>query len=231
MALNITVYDEDYPTNTKTVSIDLVSRVPSGGDGDEKFIVYVYTAANVYSNVTNRTAVDPIFIADVKRGWAQSFDVASPVTTNGGTLTVAIDEATSGAVTLTLASGTYSGQTVADSLGSQLQLTASGVKAGATNELSYRNSSLKYEDGKFVILSGSTKKSFNSSTWDDTSSVKVTGGTVAGNLGFTTGYPNSYDIATTSSGVMHGPASAHATIDDAIKWAVMCITNKIDFSG
>ena len=231
MALNITVYDDTYPTNSKTVSIDLVSRVPASGDGDEKFIVYVYTAANVYSNVANRTAVDPIFISNIKRGWAQSFDVASPVTTSGGTLTVAIDEADSGAVTLNLDEGEFSGATIADNLQTQLQATASGVKASATNMLSYRNAQFKYEDGKFVFLSGSTRNSFNSSTWSETSSVKVTGGTVAGDLGFTAGYPNSYDLATTSSGALHGPASAHATIDDAIKWAVMSITNTIDFSG
>jgi hypothetical protein len=229
MALSVTVYSEDYPNNTKTVSVDLVSRVPAGADGDEQFILYVYTGTNVYSDVANRTAVDPIFISNMKRGWAQSFSVASPITTNGGTLTVAIDEATSEALSLTLASGTYSGQTVADSL--HTQLTASGVKWGTTHELSYRNSQVKYEDGKFVILSGTTRKSFNSSTWSETSSVKVTGGTVASNLGFTTGYPNSYDLATTTSGALIGPASAHVSVDDAIKWALMCITNNIDFSG
>lgn len=231
MAYNVTVYDDAYPTNTKTVYVDIVSRVPAGEDGDERYILYVYAASTVYSNVTNRTAVPPIFISDMKRGWAQSFSVSSPVTSDGGTLEIAIDEEDSGAVTITLASGTFSGQTVATSLQSQLQLTASGVKAGATNMLSYRNAQLKYEDGKFLILSGSTKKTFNSTSWDDTSSVKVTGGTAAGTLGFTTGYPNSYDLATVASGELQGPASAHVSVDDAIKWALMCITNNIDFSG
>jgi hypothetical protein len=231
MAYNVTVYDDDYPSNTKTVYVDIVSRVPAGEDGDEKYILYVYAASTVYTNVTNRTAVPPIFISDMKRGWAQSFSVNSPVTTSGGTLTVAIDEADSGAVTLTTATGTFAGSVVADALQSQLRLTASGVKATSSNMLSYKNSQVKYEDGKFLFLSGSTKKSFNSSSWTDTSSIKVTGGTSAGNLGFTTGYPNSYTLAATTSGSLHGPASAHVSVDDAIKWALMCITNNIDFSG
>lgn len=229
MAYNVTVYDETYPSNTKTVSVDIVSRVPVGEDGDEKYILYVYAGTNVYSNITSRTAVTPIFISDMRRGWAQGFAVSSPVTSDGGTLTVAIDEEDSGAVTITLASGTYTGQIIANSL--QSQLTASGVKAGETNQLSYRNAQVKYDDGRFLILSGSTKKSFNSSDWSDTSSVKVTGGTAADTLGFTTDYPNSYDLATTASGVLHGPASAHVSVDDAIKWALMSITKSIDFSG
>jgi hypothetical protein len=231
MAYNVTVYDDNYPSNTKTVYVDIVSRVPAGEDGDERYILYVYAASTVYSNVTARTAVPPIFISDMRRGWAQSFSVNSPVTVSGYTLTVALDEADSGAVTLTTATGTFAGSILADNLQTQLQLTASGVKSTASNILSYRNAQVKYEDGKFLILSGSTKKSFNSSSWGDTSSAKVTGGTGAETLGFTTGYPNSYDLATTASGELHGPASAHVSVDDAIKWALMCITNNIDFSG
>ena len=229
MAYNVTVYDETYPNNTKSVYIDLISRVPSDGDGGDRYILTVYAATNVYMDNAALTPVEPILISDLKRGWAQSFSVASPITTSGGTITVAIDEASGGALSLTVASGTYSGQTIADSL--EVQLTASGVKYGTTNWESYLNAQVKYTDGKFVILSGSTKKFFNSTTWDTTSSVKVTGGTVAGALGFTTGYPNSYDLATTTSGALIGPASAHVSIDDAVKWGIMSISNNIDFSS
>ena len=229
MAYNVTVYDEMYPNNSKTVYIDLISRVPADGDGGDKYILTVYTATNVYSDNTALTAVEPVLISDLKRGWAQGFSVSSPIVTNGGTLTVAIDEENSGALTLTVASGSYSGQTIADSL--QLQLTASGVKYGTSNWPSYRDAEVMYEDGKFVIMSGSTRKSYNSSTWASTSSVKVTGGTAATALGFTTGYPNSYDLATTTSGALIGPASAHVSIDDAVKWGIMSISNNIDFTS
>lgn len=229
MAFTVTVYDDNYPNNTKTVYLDIISRVPADGDGGDKYLLNVYTATNVYSDNANLTSVDPILISDLRRGWAQSFSVSSPITTNGGTLDVALDEEDSGALTLTIASGVYSGQQIADSL--QEQLTASGTKYTATNWTSYRDSQVLYQDGKFVILSGSTKKSFNTSDWTDVSSARVTGGTVAGNLGFSTGYPNSYSLAATSSGVLIGPASAHVSINDAIKWAIMSISNNIDFSS
>jgi hypothetical protein len=230
VAYTVTVYDDAYPNNTKTVYIDLISRVPADGDGGDKYILSVYTASNVYSNNTSLTSVTPVLISDLRRGWAQSFSVSSPITTDGGTLDVALDEEDSGALTLTVASGTFSGQTIATSL--QSQLTASGVKYGDSNWPSYRDAQVSYEDGKFVILSGSTKKSYNDSTdWGATSSVHVTGGTLADSLGFTAGYSNSYDLATTTSGALIGPASAHVSIDDAVKWAIMSISNNIDFTS
>jgi len=233
MAINETVYSPLYPNNTKTVTIDLVSRIPLGEGGDEKYILSVSVGTNVYSDIANSTRISPIYIYEMRRGWAQGFSIDFPVVTAGGTLTIAIDEADSGAVTVDVASGTLSSSTLIQSLQYQLRATASGsgVKATASNKLSYMNAEAVVEDGRLTFLSGSTKKSYNSSTWSETSSVKVTGGTVADELGFSTGYPNSYDLATTTSGALHGPASAHATMDDAVRFAVMSIVNQIDFSG
>jgi hypothetical protein len=229
MAITQTVYSPQYPNNAKTITVDIVSRVPVGAEGDEKYIVYVYT--NAYSNNTDRTAINPVYMYEMKRGWAQSYIVNSPIVTSGGTLTVAIDEADSGAVTLTIASGTWSGNTLATSIQAQLSATASGVKATATNKLSYQSAQAKFEDSRITILSGSTRSSYNSSTWSDVSSVKVTGGTASSALGFNTGYPNSFDMATTSSGYLHGPSSAHVSVDDAIRYAVMYIANQIDYTS
>jgi hypothetical protein len=229
MAISLTVYSPSYPNNTKTVTIDLVSRVPLGAEGDEKYILYVYTTA--YSNNTNRTAIDPIYMYAMRRGWAQGFIISSPFTTTGGTLTVAVDEDPAGAVELTIASGTTALSVVASNLQSALRLTASGVKASSSNVLGYLNSAVQYVDGRLTFLSGSTKNSFNSSSWSETSSVKVTGGTLANALGFGTGYPNSYDLAATVSGTLIGPASAHVTFDDAISFAVSSLVNQIDFTS
>jgi hypothetical protein len=169
---------------------------------------------------------------EMRRGWAQGFTVSSPVSTSGGSLTVAIDEADAGAVTLTVPSGSTNGTVLAQSLLSQLQYEAvSGTKVAASNKLSYLNAQVHFEDSRITFLSGSTRQSYNNSDRTKASSVKVTGGTAAHDLGFTTGYPNSYDIATTTSGYLHGPASAHVSMDDAIKFAIMSLVNQIDFTS
>jgi hypothetical protein len=229
MAINQTVYSPQYPNNSKTVTVDIVSRIPLGAEGDEKFVLYLYTSA--YSNTTNSTTIAPIYMYEMRRGWAQGFEVSSPINTSGGTITVAIDETDVGAVTLTVESGSHNGSVLASDLQAQLQYEAvSGTKAAASNKLSYLNAQVKYEDSRISFYSGSTRQYFNNADRTKTSSVKVTGGTAGAALGFTTGYPNSYDIVTTASGYLHGPASSHVSVDDAIRFALMSIVNQIDFS-
>lgn len=230
MAINQTVYSPQYPNNSKTVSVDIVSRIPLGAEGDEKFVLYVYTSA--YSDNTSNTAIAPIYMYEMRRGWAQSFPLTSPITVSGNwTLQVAVDEADSGYVTLTVESGSIAGPVLANYLQEQLSGTAvSGTKSEASNKLSYLNAQVKFEDGALTFLSGSTRSSFNSSDWTKTSSIKVVGGTAAENLGFTTGYPNSYDLAASTPNPKAGPASAHVSVDDAIRFAIMSIANQIDFT-
>jgi hypothetical protein len=234
MSITQTVYSTLYPNNSKTITVDIVSRIPMGAGGDEKYIIWVYPGAGVYTNNTTRVQPDPIFLYDIKRGWALSSSVSSPLTISTGTLDVAIDEADEGAVTVTLTTGTYAGSAIAAQIQTQINNTASGsgVKVGATNQLSYLNAQVKYEDSKFLFMSGSIKSSYNELTnYDNTSSIKIVGGTLKSALGFDTGYANSYDLATTSSGSLYGPSSASATIDDAICWAVMSIANQVDYSS
>lgn len=229
MAISATVYSPSYPNNTKTVTIDLVSRIPVGQDGDEKYILSISTTA--YSDNTNRTSINPVYIHDIKRGWAQSHVISTPVTTAGGTLTVAIDEADSGAMSVTVESGTYTGPLLADHIESAIRTTASGSKASASNYRGYADCAVEFEDSRITIKSGSVKGSFNSSTWSEVSSVHVTGGTLQTSLGFYSGYPNSYDLATTVSGALIGPASAVADVDDAVRYAIRSLTDQIDFSS
>ena len=234
MALTEYVYDPAYPNNTKTVTIDLARRVPVGESGDEKYILTVSTSA--YSNVTNRTTITPIIMYETRRGWADSFIISYPVTLSDATrtLSIAIDEANSGAITMTLPSGQISASNLASHIQTELRNTASGsgAKVNASNRLSYLNAQVLYEEGRLRILSGSVKNSYNNtSNWSNTSSVKVTGGNQADTLGFGTGYPNSFDLATTSSGEIHQPGSAVVTIDDAVTFGIMSLVNQIDFSG
>jgi hypothetical protein len=232
MAITEVAYSEQYPNNTKNVTVDITARIPvgPGSDGDEKYLFYVSVPTNVYSDVTLSTAINPIYVAGIKRGWAQSHQVTSPVSTDGGTLTIAVDEEDSGAVSITVTSGSYSGSVLASYLQSTLHTTASGLKTG-TSKLSYMNTEVSFEDNRFTLKSGSVKNSFNSGTWSEVSSVKVTGGTAADSLGFTSGYPNSYDLAASASGTLLGPASSIGSIDDAIRYGLMYISNQIDFSG
>ena len=90
-----------------------------------------------------------------------------------------------------------------------------------------------YEENRFRIISGSVKSEYNdtSSDYKNTSSVKVTGGTMASALGFTAGYPNSFTLASTASGTLHAPSSAIVNIDDAIRFCISSMANQIDFSG
>jgi hypothetical protein len=230
MAITQTVYSPEYPNNSKTVTVDIVSRIPLGAEGDEKFVLYVYTSA--YSNKTSSTAIAPIYMYEMRRGWAQSFPLSSPITVSGSyTLQVAIDEADSGYVELDLTAGSQSVSVLAADLQYQLWYAAvSGTKAEATNKLSYLNAQVKYEDGCLLFLSGSTRQDFNNTDRTKASSVQITGGTGAENLGFTTGYPNSWSLASGASNSLHGPASAHVSLDDAVRFGLMSIVNQIDFS-
>jgi len=231
MATTQTVYSPEYPDNTKTITVDMVTRIPLGAEGDEKFVMYVSTSA--YSDVLSRTEISPIYIYDMRRGWAQSTQLSSPVTVSGDcTLQVVVDEDDANYVTLTVSSGSVAGTVLASNLQTQLKATAvSGTKSTATNKLSYLNAQVKYEDSRLVFVSGSTKSSFNDVSWSSTSSVKVVGGTGIDNLGFTTGYPNSYDMAAVSANYFQGPAPAHVSIDDVVRFAIMSLANQIDFSG
>jgi hypothetical protein len=230
MALSETVYSPDYPNNSKTVSVDIVRRVPLGAEGDEKYLLYICTTA--YSDNEVRTAIDPVYLHHIKRGWAESHPVTSPVSLNGLGFWVAIDEGGDGVFVPTV-SGSYSGSTIAAQIQENLRAVASGVRADSYNKLSYLNALCEFEDNKFRIISGSVKSSYQDTMfWKNTSSVKVkvSGSDDSAALGFTLGYPNSFDLAVTASGNLHAPASAIATIDDAIRYGIENLMNQMDFS-
>jgi hypothetical protein len=71
MAINTAVYDLDgYSENSKTVTLDLLKIVPVGAQGDEKFVLTCKTSA--YSNFTDKTTIDDIFIQEFLCGWCKS---------------------------------------------------------------------------------------------------------------------------------------------------------------
>ena len=71
MAISISVQDlENYPGTTKKISIDLDSIVQVGSEGDETFVLNASTSS--YSDNDDRTAIQDIYITEIKAGWCKS---------------------------------------------------------------------------------------------------------------------------------------------------------------
>lgn len=185
MATNISVYDlENYPNNSKTVTVDLKKVTPYGAYGDEKWVLSASTTATASGSAT----IQGTFVDHMKVGWCKSNGtVSEPFTIDAThcTMKVAIDESISNAATITLdvsATG-VSGDAVAADIESKLgNLTVDGgTKEG---NLSYLNAKCYYENGKFILLSGGLADTY---TGTGRSSVSVAAGAsndVSSTLGF-----------------------------------------------
>ena len=61
MATSVTVYDlENYPDNSKSMTLDHKAVVPVGEEGDEKWVLSFTTTA--YSDNDDRTAISDLYI-------------------------------------------------------------------------------------------------------------------------------------------------------------------------
>lgn len=168
MATTVYVRDtENYPSNQKTISVDLTQLVPIGVSGDEKWVSSVTTAA--YSDNTNSTAINDIYIRNLYRGWARSSGlVGGSFTITGANrkLAVNIDNQSGAASTYTirLTTGTgIPGDTVAEDLETKLRALAAtgGDQAG---DLGYLNCEVEFVDNKLWIYSGTISNSWTSSS-------------------------------------------------------------------
>ena len=175
MAVNITVYDlVNYPDNNKTVTVDIKQVTPIGYEGDEQWVVSCVT--NAYSDNTNRTAIQDIYIQSHRAGWLKGMEAAGPFTiasgTNGG-FEIRLD----GDATwrhLDIASDTYSGDALADYLEENIRSMHSVVSPAY--KLAYMNMSVEYTDGRFQFVSGSVSQYYIGST---RSSVAINADTLA----------------------------------------------------
>ena len=172
MAVNVTVYDLDtYPDNSKTVTTDQKALVPVGYEGDEQWIMSFTTTA--YSDNTERTAIQDIYVREMKAGWLKS----SGFTGTGGKFTlvsgisnqlkVKIDASAGeaggvGYYAIELTPGVnLSGDAIAADM--QVQIRAlpddsDWIAADAGYALSYRNAMVDFTDGRFKIISGNVGK-------------------------------------------------------------------------
>lgn len=170
MAISINVQDiENYPGNTKRISIDLESAVLIGNEGDESFVLNVSTSA--YSDNISRSSIQDLYITGLKSGWCKSSGLIAGTSgkfyldSTHNSMRIRIDATVSGLngdgyYTIDLAyndDGTPSlGETVAADLEEKIRAIADNlVTADAGFYSAYRNASVEYKNGKFWIVSGS----------------------------------------------------------------------------
>jgi len=197
MAISVTVYDlENYPDNPKTITLDEKSIVPAGQEGDEKWVLSFVTTA--YSDNTARTAIQDIYVQEIKGGWLKS----SGFLGTGGKFTIGasskqlkikIDNitgavATPGYYTITLTEGTnLPGDVIASDMETQIRVLpddVSWVVADDAYKLAYMNASVEYIDGRFWIISGSVSPYYTGASRSSVKVAKVTADTCYESLGF-----------------------------------------------
>lgn len=201
MARNITVYDlVNYPDNSKTVTVDQRSIVPTGYAGDEQWVLSFTTSA--YSDNTNNTAIQDIYVQEMKSGWYKSsglVGIGSTVTVSSGSKTLGLNiDNSSKWYYIELTEDSYGPDALAEHIEDQIRAipTVSGWSS-SDDQLSYKNVQVEYHNGKFKIISGTVGEFY---TGTDRSSVAVTysgSDTLYYDLGFDLGI-GSYDVATTS---------------------------------
>lgn len=183
MAVNVTVRDIDnYPGNSKTVTVDLNQLVALGGGGDEVWLASASTTATASGSAT----IQPVYINENMLGWSKSTGFnQGPYTINASqnTLKVSIDGGTARTITLSNQDNPVTGEAVAADMQEKIQVLAvtGGLEAG---NLSYKNATVEFSNGRFVIKSGAVNDSY---TGTDRTSVAVTVGdsnNVATHLGF-----------------------------------------------
>ena len=184
MATSVTVYDLDnYPDNSKTISVDQKTLVPIGYEGDEQWVLSFTTTA--YSNITSRTAIQDMYVREIIAGWAKSsgftgsngkFTLVSGINNQ---LNIKLDNSTgavgnNGYYTITLNPGVnITGVSVAHDMEDKIRTIVSGTgwnTADTGYALSYLNAIVTWDGSKFWIVSGNIGKYYTGAT---RTSVKV----------------------------------------------------------
>jgi len=205
MAVNVSVFDlVNFPSNPKTVTVDLTELVPAGNGGEDTWVFSSITSATA----SGGAAIQRLYISDTKFGWAKSSGLKQgpfSITAGSRHLKVAIDEGIGSAVEVALATSAslISGQAVAKDLQLKISATAGpgGAKAG---NLSYLNAVVRFINGYFEIISGTASDLY---TGTSGSSVDVADGTTTTGLAAELGL----DIIFTSETIAADPP-AHTSL-------------------
>lgn len=187
MAINVSTQDLDnYPGNTKQVTVDVSSLVPTGYEGDEQIVFRIYT--NAYSDNTSRTAIQDLYITEAKSGWIKSSGFKGSVfqlDSAHNTFRIKLDTTVSGHngtgwydVVLDHNNGAnLPGSDIAEDMEKKIRAlpTSSQWNAGDSGyNMAYKNCSVEFNNGKFKIISGSIGDSYIGT---DKSAVAVASGT------------------------------------------------------
>lgn len=199
MATNITVKDLDnYPDISKTITVDQKTLVPTGAQGDEKWLLSFVTTA--YSDNAALTAIQDIYVQEFSTGWLKSsglVDLSGGIIIDSLSKSFRINIDNSGVYDVILTEDTYTLTSLADHMQSVIRAipTTSGSGWSASDDqLSFINAMVEY-DGKFKIISGNVSEFY---TGNSKSAVHVQASgvdTLYKDLGFNLG-TNSEDIAT-----------------------------------
>lgn len=223
MSISLDVQNlELYPGVTKKVTLDTTVLVPTGMEGDEKYMITASTTA--YSDSGARTGIQSLYIASGKIGWTKSSGFKG---TNGKfaldsthcVLGVKLDATVSGTtgngyydITLEHENGILKrGEDVALDMQKKLQaLTMNTADTGF--RLAYKNCSVKFTDNKFFISSGSIGNYFTGSM---RSSAKV-GGSPANDCSVLLGFDQQVTTEDLSSiTILEAPLLNNYTTDTA----------------
>jgi len=197
MAVNVTVYDlENYPDNPKTVTLDHKVVVPIGQEGDEKWVLSFTTTA--YSDNTNRTAIQDIYVQETEGGWLKSSGFVGTggkftINSSKDELKIKLDNSAGAAggggfYTITLTSGTnLTGEGIADDMETQIRALpdyAAWVSGDSAYKLAYMSCTVEYKDGRFWIISGTVSPYYTGASRSSVKVAKVGSDTCYETLGF-----------------------------------------------
>jgi hypothetical protein len=166
------VYDiENYPENYKSVEVKLMTAVPLGEEGDEKWLISCSTSA--YSDNTARTTINNVYMSNYKFGWIKSSGLVGV----GGKFTLVSGVNYQLGVKINVSAGdpTYSGyykieldpginlhgEDIAEDIEAKIKAlpeSASWNSADDPVSVGYLNCKVTYEGGKFWIISGTAGK-------------------------------------------------------------------------
>jgi hypothetical protein len=211
MAVNVSVFDLDnFPNNSKTVTVDLSELVPLGNKGEDTWVL----SANTSATASGSVAIQKLYISDTKWGWLKSSGLNSGpynVTGSQNHLKVAIDEAIGSAAEIALTTSVLmlGGDTVANDMTNQIQ--ALGQLGGAKEgNLAYLNACVSFENGRFKIVSGTASAVY---TGSGRSSVSIADGTTTTGLAAELGFdiPFSSEVLAGASAQQTSIASAYTS--------------------
>ncbi len=199
MAVNVSVFDlVNYPSNPKTVTVDITELVPYGNGGEDTWVFSAITTATA----SGGAAIQRLYISQNKVGWAKSSGLKQgPYTVNASqkNLKISVDEDIASAVEITLDENvvTLGGTAVAKDIQAKLSATAltGGDKEG---NLAYLNAVCRFINGAFEIISGTASDIYTGTT---RSSVDVADGVSTTGLATELGL----DILFTSEDIASNP--------------------------